>query len=408
MSFDSNKRKTLLMNPFRRTSGKAALSVVVAGAVLAAAACGGEASVSSPDEAANTPPSAVATAMDTLMRQGFPGVQVVIDGPAGHRTFTAGVGDLDTRAPFPDDARVRIGSNTKTYVATVIMRLVAEGKVDLDAPIERYLPGVVQGNGNDGSRITVRQVLQHTSGVPDYLGQGAGDGITGQNSDKIDPDEEALRWQRFEMTELIRRAMTTPPQFEPGAKSVYTNTNYLLAGLLIERVTGNPAADEIGRRILEPLGLRDTYVPAVRETSIRGPHARGYHRIDGKSVDYTELDVSWGGTAGDMVASATDLNRFFIALLSGKILPPVQLAEMKRTVPFDRMPGADYGLALIHRTAPCGKEVWGHGGSIPGFETRNGVTADGTAVTVTVNQLPTTEEEADAVLGVLDAALCTS
>ncbi|WP_157101450.1 serine hydrolase domain-containing protein [Nocardia shimofusensis] len=139
------------MNPFRRNSSRAALSVVVAGAVLAAAACGGEASVSSPDEAANTPPSAVATAMDTLMRQGFPGVQVVIDGPAGHRTFTAGVGDLNTRAPFPDDARVRIGSNTKTYVATVIMQLVAEGKVDLDAPIERYLPGVVQGNGNDGS-----------------------------------------------------------------------------------------------------------------------------------------------------------------------------------------------------------------------------------------------------------------
>ncbi|MFF3228733.1 serine hydrolase domain-containing protein [Nocardia suismassiliense] len=396
------------MNPFRRNSGKAALSVVVAGAVLAAAACGGETSVGAPDEAAKTTPPAVAAAMDKVVRQGFPGVQVVIDGPAGHRTFTAGVGDLNTRAPFPDDARVRIGSNTKTYVATVIMQLVAEGKVDLDASIERYLPGMVQGNGNDGNRISVRQVLQHTSGVPDYLGRGAGDGITTQNSEQIDPDEETLRWQHFEMTELVRRAMTAPPQFEPGAKSVYTNTNYLLAGLLIERVTGNPAADEIGRRILEPLGLRDTYVPAARETGIRGPHARGYHRIDGKPVDFTDFDPSWGATAGDMIATPTDMNRFFTALLAGKLLPPAQLAEMKRTVPFDRMPGADYGLALIHRTAPCGKEVWGHGGSIPGFETRNGVTAEGTAVTVTVNQLPATEEEADAVNGVLDAALCAS
>ncbi|WP_280340371.1 serine hydrolase domain-containing protein [Nocardia neocaledoniensis] len=395
------------MSPFRRKSGKAVLSVVVAGAVLAAAACGGETTVDSADQA-QTPPPAVATAMDTLMRQGFPGVQVVIDGPAGHRVFTAGVGDLGTRTPFPQDARVRIGSNTKTYVATVIMQLVAEGEVDLDAPIERYLPGVVRGNGNDGNRITVRQVLQHTSGVPDYLGRGSGDGITAQNSEQLDPDEEALRWQHFEMIELVRRAMTMPPQYEPGAKSVYTNTNYLLAGLLIERVTGHSAADEIGRRILEPLGLRDTYVPAARETGIRGPHARGYHQINGAPVDFTDFDPSWGATAGDMIATASDMNRFFTALLTGKLLPPAQLAEMRRTVPFDRMPGADYGLALIHRTTPCGKEVWGHGGSIPGFETRNGVTADGTAVTVTVNQLPTTEQAAQAVDGVLNAALCAS
>lgn len=396
------------MNRFRRNSGKAGLSVVVVGAVLAVAACGGGASVGASDEVVTMPPPAVAAAMDAVVRQGFPGVQVVVDGPGGHRSFSAGVGDLGTGAPFPADARVRIGSNTKTYVTTVIMQLVAEGKVDLDASIERYLPGVVRGSGNDGNRITVRQVLQHTSGVPDYLGRGSGDGITAQNSEQLDPDEEALRWQHFEMTELVRRAMTTPPQFEPGAKSVYTNTNYLLAGLLIERVTGNPAADEIGRRILEPLGLRDTYVPASRETGIRGPHARGYHRVDGEPVDFTDFDPSWAATAGDMVATATDLNRFFIALLSGKLLPPAQLAEMQRTVPFDRMPGADYGLALIHRTASCGAQVWGHGGSIPGFETRNGVTSDGTAVTVTVNQLPTTEEEADAVNGVLDAALCAS
>ncbi|MGW5452875.1 serine hydrolase domain-containing protein [Nocardia sp. NPDC003979] len=396
------------MNRFRWNSGKAGLSVVVVGAVLAVAACGGGTSVGASDEVVTMPPPAVAAAMDAVVRQGFPGVQVVIDGPGGHRTFSAGVGDLGTGAPFPDDARVRIGSNTKTYVTTVIMQLVAEGKVDLDASIERYLPGVVRGNGNDGNRITVRQVLQHTSGVPDYLGRGSGDGITAQDSEQLDPDEEALRWQHFEMTELVRRAMTAPPQFEPGAKSVYTNTNYLLTGLLIERVTGNPAADEIGRRILEPLGLRDTYVPASRETGIRGPHARGYHRVDGESVDFTDFDPSWAATAGDMVATATDLNRFFIALLSGKLVPPAQLAEMQRTVPFDRMPGADYGLALIHRTTPCGAQAWGHGGSIPGFATRNGVTAEGTAVTVTVNKLPAGDEEADALDSVLDAALCAS
>lgn len=395
------------MNPFRRNSGKAAVAAAVVGAVLAASACGGETAAGKPDDA-KTPPQAVATAMDTVVRNGFPGVQVVIDGPGGHRTFTAGVGDVDTRAPFPDDARVRIGSNTKTFVSTVVLQLVAEGKVELDAPIERYLPGVVQGNGNDGNRISVRQLLQHTSGIPDYLGHGTVDGVKQDHSEQLNPDDEALRWQHFDAADLVRRAMTAPPNFEPGAKAVYTNTNYIVAGLLIERVTGNPVADEIGRRIIEPLGLRDTYVPASRETTIRGSHAQGYHAVGGKTVDFTDLDPSWGGTAGDMVATATDLNRFFTALLAGKLLPPAQLAEMKRTVPFDRMPGADYGLALIHRTAPCGKEVWGHGGSIPGFETRNGVTTDGTAVTVTVNQLPTTEAAADAVGDVLDAALCAS
>ncbi|WP_433661287.1 serine hydrolase domain-containing protein [Nocardia sp. CA-128927] len=396
------------MNPFRRNSGKAALAAVAVGAVLAASACGGATSEGTSDTSAKTAPPAVATAMDSVVRNGFPGVQVVIDGPGGHRTFTAGVGDRDTGAPFPDDGRVRIGSNTKTFVSTVIMQLVAEGKVELDAPIERYLPGVVQGNGNDGNRISVRQLLQHTSGIPDYLGHGSADGVQRDHSEQLNPDDEALRWQHFEMADLVRRAMTAPPNFEPGAKAVYTNTNYLVAGLLIERVTGNPAAAEIGRRIIEPLGLRDTYVPAARETSIRGSHPKGYHEVGGKSVDFTDLDPSWGGTAGDMVATPTDLNRFFTALLAGKLLAPAQLAEMQRTVPFDRMPGADYGLALIHRTTPCGKEVWGHGGSIPGFETRNGVTADGTAVTVTVNQLPTSEAGAEAVNSVLDAALCAS
>lgn len=395
------------MNPFRRNSGKAALSAVVVGAVLAAAACGGETSVARPDDSPKTAPPAIAAAMDQVVRNGFPGVQVVIDGPGGHRTFTAGVGDVSTRAPFPDDARVRIGSNTKTFVATVVLQLVSEGKADLDAPIERYLPGVVQGNGNDGNRITVRQLLQHTSGLPDYLGRGNGNGIDREHAEQLNPEEEALRWQHFEMADLVRNAMTMPPNFEPGAKSVYTNTNYLLLGLLIERVTGHSAADEIQRRIIEPLGLRDTYVPAARETTIRGPHVRGYHVRDGKPVDFTDFDPSWAGTAGDMVATGADLNRFFAALLAGKLLPSAQLAEMKRTVPFDRGPGAGYGLGLIHQPVPCDKEVWGHGGSIPGFETRNGVTADGTAVTVTVNQLPTSEQASDVVEGLLDAALCT-
>ncbi len=393
------------MNPFRRNGARAAWSALVVGAVLAAAACGGETSVSTPAPG-NAAPPALAAALDRVVQSGIPGVQVVLDGPGGHRVYTAGVGDIGTGAPFQDDALVRIGSNTKTFVATVVLQLVAEGKVDLAAPIERYLPGVVQGNGNDGNRVTVRQLLQHTSGLPDYLGRGNGTSIDRDGPAQLDPDEDAIRTQHFEAAELVRNAMTMPPNFEPGAKSVYTNTNYLLLGMLIERVTGRPYTDEITNRIITPLGLKSTYSPAAGERTLRDPHPRGYHVREGKQIDFTELDPSWGGAAGAMVASNADLNTFTVALLSGKLLPPAQLAQMQQTVPFDRMPGAGYGLGLIHRTTSCGKEVWGHGGSIPGFGTRNSATADGKAVAVAVNQLPNSDESSELIEAVLDTALC--
>lgn len=394
------------MNPFRRHGGRALWPALVAGAVLATAACGGQSAVRTPTPADAAPP-ALTAALDRVVRSGIPGVQVVIDDPRGHRVYTAGVGDLGTGAPFQDDALVRIGSNTKTFVATVVLQLVAEGKVELDAPIERYLPGVVAGNGNDGNRVTVRQLMQHTSGLPDYLGRGNGTSVDSNGPAQLDPDEDAIRTQHFEAAELVRNALTMPPDFEPGAKSVYTNTNYLLLGMLIDRVTGRTFAAAINDRIIAPLGLKSTYFPATGERTLRDPHPRGYHVRDGKQIDFTELDPSWGGAAGAMVATNADLNTFILALLSGKLLPPAQLAQMRQTVPFDRMPGAGYGLGLIHQSTSCGEQVWGHGGSIPGFGTRNSATADGRAVAVAVNQLPTSEESSELIEAVLDTALCT-
>ncbi|WP_245720002.1 serine hydrolase domain-containing protein [Nocardia uniformis] len=385
---------------FRRHARRVTLAAVVVGAVLAGTACG-------PSEAA--PQSSDATvreALEDLVRNGFPGAQVVISGPDGERVVTAGVGDIAGGAPIPDHALVRIGSNTKTFVATVVLQLVAEGTLDLDAPVERYLPGVIGGNGNDGNRITVRQLLQHTSGLPDYLGSGA---PTADNQVvQLNPHLESVRWQQYAPEQLVGIAMTMPPQFEPGAKSVYTNTNYVLLGMLIERVTGQPYAAEIDRRIIERLGLRDTYVPADGDTGIRDPHPVGYQENDGKRVDFTALDTSWAGAAGAMVSTGADVNRFFTALLAGELLPAAQLAEMQRTVPFDRMANAGYGLGLMRQSLACGQETWGHGGSIPGFGTRNGVRADGTAVTLIVNQLPTTEEQADMEQHAYETAVCAA
>lgn len=390
------------MTLFRSRSRRLVAAGACAVALLAVPACGSETAPQT------TPGPEVREALETLVRAGFPGAQAVITTPAGERTVTAGVGDLASGAPIPDGAFVRIGSNTKSFVATVLLQLVAEGRVELDAPVERYLPGVVHGNGNDGTRVTVRQLLQHTSGLPEYLASGDPSKPTDPGSPQLDIATEAARRQHFTPAELVRIAMSMPPQYEPGARAVYTNTNYVLLGMLIERVTGHPTAAEIATRILEPLGLHDTYVPAAGDSGLRAPHSRGYQEIDGTRVYFTELDPSWADTAGDMIATGADLNRFFTALLDGKLLPAAQFAEMRRTVPFDRMPTAGYGLGLIQRTASCGDQVTGHGGSIPGFGTHTGVTAEGVAVTLVVNELPRSEEQAKLVDQAFDTIVCAS
>ncbi|WP_369640730.1 serine hydrolase domain-containing protein, partial [Nocardia sp. JMUB6875] len=226
----------------------------VLGVLCAAAACGDDpASAAGPLSASAR--SDVQKALDAAVAAGIPGVQVVVTEHGREWTATSGVGDIATGAPFPQGAHVRIGSNTKAFVATVAMQLVAEGSIDLDAPIERYLPGVVQGPGIDGNRITVRNLLQHTSGLPEYL----------ELPELQDDSDDALT-KHFDTTTLVRHAMTYPAHFEPGAKAEYSNTNYLLVGMLVEKVTTHPIADEVIRRITTPLGLHETYFPAPGDT----------------------------------------------------------------------------------------------------------------------------------------------
>ncbi|MEV6912065.1 serine hydrolase domain-containing protein [Amycolatopsis sp. NPDC051071] len=331
-------------------------------------------------------------ALGQLVADGSPpGGQVVVTEHGRSREVARGSGDLRTGKPFPRESRIRIGSNTKTFVAAVVLQLVAEGKVNLDAPIERYLPGVVRGEGNDGTRISVRQLLQHTSGLPDYVR------VT---------DIYANRWKSVEAGKLIKAAMTLKPDFAPGTGWTYSNTNYILAGLLVEKVTGKPVSTEITRRIITPLRLENTYYPRPGDTGIKGPHPRGYETTEtGALIDYTEQNPSWGGAAGAMISTGEDLNRFFTALLAGRVVPPAQLAEMKRTVASAEQPGG-YGLGLIRNLTSCGKDLWGHGGSIPGFRTRGGVTTDGRAVNVTVNQIVPEQNGSADVLKVADVAIC--
>ncbi|MEU7667560.1 serine hydrolase domain-containing protein [Streptomyces huasconensis] len=337
-------------------------------------------------------PDTVQQGLDTLVRaDGMPGALAsVTDREGRDRTYTAGVGDLATGAPVPRDGQVRIGSNTKTFTAVVMLQLVAEGKVALDVSVDTYLPGLVRGERIDGRRITVRHLLQQTSGLPNYT-------------------EYDIQPRYYEPRELLDIALRHKGHFAPGKKWEYSNTNYVLAGLIIEKVTRRTVAEEIDRRVIRRLGLRHTYFPAPRDATIREPHPKGYYQDAPGTplVEITEIDPSWAWSAGQLISTNSDLNRFFAALLGGRLLPAAQLAEMRTTV---RAPqfgdGVRYGLGIISRPLSCGGRSWGHGGSIPGYETRGGVTEDGRAANVAVTMQPTAKATGKRLESVVDTALC--
>jgi D-alanyl-D-alanine carboxypeptidase len=329
---------------------------------------------------------------------GGPGALAEVRDRTGSTVLTSGVADVRSGAPVRRDSRFRIGSMTKPFVATVMLQLVAERRVALDAPVERYLPGVVRGNGNDGRVITVRQLLQHTSGVPDVL-------------DHLSP-QEILKdpLAHHDTRDLVNLALAHPPTFEPGKGWRYSNTGYLLAGMIIEKVTGRPYGEELQRRIVEPLQLRGTSLPGD-DPAIPGPHPRGYARPgeDAPLIDITAINPSVGGAGGEMISSGTDLNRFLDALVRGKLLRPAQLREMTRTRPTGNADGRAYGLGLESRPLPCGGLYWGHTGDFPGYETAGGATIDGRQATVMVNLGPGgSDAQSDDMKAAVRTALCES
>ncbi|MCI4040188.1 serine hydrolase domain-containing protein, partial [Streptomyces sp. TRM75563] len=169
-------------------------------------------------------------------------------------------------------------------------------------------------------------------------------------------------------------------------------------------------AEEIDRRVIKRIGLRHTYFPAPGDASIREPHPHGYYQESAETPlrDITEIDPSWGWAAGQMISTNSDLNRFFTALLAGRLLPAAQLAQMRSTVPAEATfgPGARYGLGLVSRPLPCGGLAWGHGGSFPGYETRGGATDDGRATNVAVTTQLTDEAARRSLERAVDTALC--
>ncbi|MFI5617907.1 serine hydrolase domain-containing protein [Streptomyces sp. NPDC051567] len=312
---------------------------------------------------------------DQVEKGGVPGIIASVQD--GRHTWQgdAGVADLRTGEERGDDDRFRVGSITKTFVATVILQLEAEGRLDLDDTVEKWLPGLVEGNGHDGGAVSVRQLLNHTSGISSYTGNTeflhtyvAGEGFLKN------------RYHRHSPESLVGWAMRKAPDFAPGTGWSYSNTNYILAGLIIEKATGTSYEQQVENRILRPLALKNTSLPRDSADMPR-PSGRAYSKLfsedpAAKVHDATRLNASWGWAAGDMISTTGDLHRFIGALMSGKLLPPQQQKELTTTVSTP-VPGARYGLGVSHQVLSCGAEVWGHNGGIHGSLSDMFATKDG-------------------------------
>ncbi|MGK5637113.1 serine hydrolase domain-containing protein [Streptomyces sp. URMC 126] len=336
----------------------------------------------------------VREALETITTKGgVPGTQAVFGNKSGPlRVLNSGVGDIGTGKPFPKPATARIGSQTKVFVATVVLQLVGEGKVELDRDIDHYLPGLIRQSGNDGRKITVRQLLQHRSGLPEHEDDLYAMGI------------EKVRYKHFTPQDLMDLSLDEPPVFEPGTDWSYSNTNYIVAGMLIEKITGRWWGDEVKDRIIKPLGLKDTAVPTGYE--IPGPHPRGYINLeDGRRIDITEFDISMADAAGNMTSSGPDLVKFYDTLINtNKLLKPAQLTAMKTT---SKTGGSiEYGLGIIKAKKPYG-EFWGHDGQVFGWTTAAGVTTKGGRAAVLLNDTITTKEQNDQLDTAMDKAICS-
>ncbi|WP_432187231.1 serine hydrolase domain-containing protein [Streptomyces sp. Tue6028] len=337
---------------------------------------------------------------------GVSGVQARAIGPDGRQSVaTSGTADLNTGRPVHSDGYFRMASTSKTLVAVVVLQLEAEGTLSLDDTVDHWLPGVVQGNGNDGRRITIRQLLQHTSGIHDDLpGYTTPDEYYEQRHDVHRPER------------LIARAMAHAPDFRPGKGWAYSNTGYILLDSIIEKATGRPAHREIEDRVLRPLGLNETRWMGTSPVLPR-PHAKAYQLFGpGSVVDVTQ-QIPVDHEALSWVTTTRDENGFLRALLAGRLLPPRQLAAMKKTVPVSAevqqlWPGGRYGLGLVERPLSCGGTYWSHEGGDGGYITLNGVTGDGrrsAVVSMSEARGDTPEhilEQENAAGALIDHALC--
>lgn len=303
--------------------------------------------------------------LSAIVAAGAPGVLVRTDDRGTTWSAAAGVADLETRRPVVGTGRFRVASLTKAMVATVVLQLVAEHRLGLDEPVDRWLPGILPDDD-----VTVRQLLRHTSGLADYL------------DDPEFADPETYTRRHYRPAQLVSYAVRRGPVNEPGKRFSYANSNYIVLGMLVERVTRRPLTAELARRVFAPAGMTDSYLP-IRDRRIRGPHATGYYLPEGADPGapgvlrpITDIDPSFAWGAYGVVSDARDVSRFFHALFGGRLLRSALLRAMHDGVGTPQAPiFPRYGLGLESVALTCG-QFWGGTGSIPGYETMAFADAD--------------------------------
>ncbi|MER5928919.1 serine hydrolase domain-containing protein [Streptomyces sp. NPDC002054] len=356
---DGRKHRTLRR---RRTAPAAAVAVF---ALLAAAA---PAATAAPGPAVGDrlDRQALAAELRAVHEAGVFGVYSAVRNGHSQWKGAAGLADIDTHRPTRPDLRHRVGSVTKSFTAVAVLQQVADGRIRLDQPIGDHLPELVPGER--GRKVTVRMLLNHTSGIADYVAEAF------PSLKELDPRSlDEHRHRTIAPTELVRLGVGLPQTFEPGTDWGYSNTNYILLGELLRKVTGQDPERVITRDVIRKAGLRDTWFPGT-QPAVKGPHARMYENLHGlidPPRDYSTYNMTWAGTAGALISTQQDLNTFYRRLLAGELLPAAQLREMLTTWPVkapDGSVGMRYGLGIYSMDTSCGP-VWGHDGGVFGAGT---------------------------------------
>ncbi|MCG5217021.1 serine hydrolase domain-containing protein [Streptosporangium sp. KLBMP 9127] len=348
----------------RRVAVTALAATLLAGAAAPASATADGKAV--PKAAAGQDRPELQKAIQAIVDAGFLGVQARVNDERGEWVGSAGKRKLGANAKPPANGRFRIGSSTKPFVATLVLQLVDDGEIKLDAPVADYLPKFKLDR-----RITVRMLLEHTSGLYNYTGEFRPDGSVEPGIPAAGKEWADVRFKTYQPEELVRFGLSRSARFEPGKSWSYSNTNYTLAQLLIEKVTGHSIAEEMKLRILGPLKLQGTVLPGASPELPR-PHPHGYFRYQDatdqwKVIDVTRQNPSMTAAAGDMISTTQDLHRFFSALNGGKLLSAKLLAEMRKTHPKSAGPFGSYGLGTyVQDMGPNCGTVLHHNGSTAG------------------------------------------
>ncbi|GGY87989.1 serine hydrolase [Streptomyces olivaceoviridis] len=376
------------------TVGRGAVLGAVALSLLAVPARAATAGPDTPVRAALPAPdtAGLAAVLRSAVAQGAPGALARIDDRGRTYRVTQGVADRATRRAISTDDRFRIGSVTKTFSAVVLLQLVDEHRLSLDAPVNRYLPNLLPDD-----RITVRHVLSHRSGLYDYTDDMFASSVSGF---------EAVRKKVFTYRQLVALSLKKPRTNAPGAAYAYSNTNFVVAGLLIEKLTGRSVRTAYQDRVIGPLKLKDTFY-VHPDTAIPGRYARGYLTPDTAGaplVDATAQTVSWAQSAGAIISSARDLDVFYSALLKGKLMSAARLAEMERFTKVNSTTA--YGLGLRRRDLSCGVSVYGHTGAVQGYYTYAFSTKDGGRSLTAVANTSNNGKVLETLAGALESAFC--